>query len=251
MADIVSLPTGGRQEKPEFCSTMTARNIAAALTVCRNRQKMGCVVGTSGVGKTTAIAEFAKNTSDVTLCRMTKAAGRLQPGLVRIAMEMGAYATTYMSSAEIYDSILRNISSFTDQLLILDEAQHMDDDLLEAVRDIYDEKPVGIVLVGSTELTDRFEAKSAAKRRKWAQLISRLTVRLDIPTVPPEDISALCDHHGIVGKRSLELLTRSASRGGGLRNVNERIENARKLAGDNPIQLNHLEDAELVLSVRN
>jgi len=251
MADIVTLPTSGREEKPGFCTTPTARDIADRLTFCRNHHKMGCIIGASGVGKTTAIKEFADRDSGVTLCRMTRAAGRLQPGLVRIATEMHAYATTNMGSADIYDSILRKLSYPGNPLLILDEAQHMDDDLLESVRDIYDERPVGIMLVGSTELADRWEAKSAAKRRKWAQLTSRLTVRLDIPAVPPEDIAAMCDHHGISGKRSLELLTRSAGRGGGLRNVNERIALARKLAGDGPIQLNNLEEAERVIGVRD
>jgi DNA transposition AAA+ family ATPase len=251
MADIVTLPAAGREEKPGFCPTPTARDIASALTICCKQRKMGCVVGASGVGKTTAIADFAEQHHYVMQCRMTRAAGRLQPGLVRIATAMGAYATANMGSAEIYDNILRHLSYPRDALLILDEAQHMDDDLLESVRDLYDERPVGIMLVGSAELTDRWEAKSAAKRRKWAQLTSRLTVRLDIPAVPQEDIAAMCGHHGIVGKRSLDLLTRSATRGGGLRNVNERIAHARKLAGDGPIQLNHLEDAERILGSRN
>jgi hypothetical protein len=211
---------------------------------------MGCIVGGSGVGKTTAISEFAKNTYGITLCRMTKAAARLQPVLLRIAAELHAGACKYDGSADIYDAIMRKLSWPGDALLVLDEAQHMDDDLLEAVRDIYDENPVGIMLVGSTELPDRWEANTLAKRRKWAQLTSRLTVNIDIPTVPPEDIAAICDHHGITGKRSLDLLTRSAARGGGLRNVNERIEHARKLAGNGPIQLSHLEDAESVLRTR-
>lgn len=251
MADIVTLPAAGREEKPGFCPTPTARDIASALTICRNRRKMGCIVGASGVGKTTAIADYSEKNFGVTVCRMTRAAGRLQPGLVRIATAMGAYATANMGSADIYDAILRKLSFPGDALLILDEAQHMDDDLLESVRDIYDENPVGVVLVGSGELTDRWEAKSAVKRRKWAQLTSRLTVRLDIPAVPPEDIAAMCDHHGVAGKRSLDLLTRSAARGGGLRNVNERIAHARKLAGDGAIQLNHLEESERVLGLRN
>ena len=251
MADIVTLPAAGREEKPGFCPTPTARDISSALTICRKQRKMGCIVGASGVGKTTAIADFAEKHFDVTLCRMTRAAGRLQPGLVRIATAMHTGVSANMGSADIYDAIMYKLRFPGDKLLILDEAQHMDDDLLESVRDIYDERPVGIVLVGSTELTDRWEAKSAAKRRKWAQLTSRLTVRLDIPAVPPEDIAAICDHHGIAGKRSLDLLARSAARGGGLRNVNERIAHARKLAGDGPIQLNHLEDAERILGLRN
>lgn len=251
MADIVTLPTAGREEKPGFCPTPTASDITSALTICRNRRKMGCIVGTSGVGKTTAIVKYCADTHNVALCRMKKAAGSLRPGLGLILSSLRGYPAPNHGSAEIYDDILQKLSSPFEELLILDEAQHMDDDLLEAVRDIHDEGLVGIVLVGSAELTDRWEGKSAAKRRKWAQLTSRLTVRLDIPAVPPEDIAAMCEHHGIAGKRALDLLTRSAGRDGGLRNVNERIELARSEAGGGAIQLSHLEEAERVLGMRN
>lgn len=179
MADIVTLPKDSREKKSGFCLTPTAQDIFSALTICRNNRKMGCIVGGSGIGKTTTIIEFAKRNHGVTLCRMTKAAARLQPGLVRISSELHAYATGNMGSADIYDAIVRTLAYPGHDLLVLDEAQHMDDDLLEAVRDIYDERPVGIVLVGSSELPERWEGKTPAKRRKWAQLTSRLG-RIDI-----------------------------------------------------------------------
>lgn len=252
MAEVVSLHTGEGGAKSAFCHTPTAGAILSTLKTCLTLRKMGCIVGGPGVGKSTTIAEFSRDNRDVTVCRMVKAAGRLQPGLVRIVTAIGGYAATQMGSADLYAEILRRWGGpyMSSTLLVIDEAQHMEDELLEAVRDLFDEGRGGIALVGSTELTERWESKSAAKRRKWAQLTSRLTVRFDIPASLPEDIAALCDHHDIVGKRSRDMLARAAAGDGGLRNVAIRIDIARKMAGNTAIGPNHLEEAERVLGLR-
>lgn len=250
MADIITLHTAEAGAKPGFCHTPTAVAILSALTGCHTNGKMGCIFGGPGVGKTTAIDEYARERDDVTVCRMIKAAAKMQPGLVRIVSALGGYAAPQMGSADLYEEAVRRLRTFPRKLLILDEAQRMDDDLLEMVRDLFDEGRAGIMLVGSRELPERWEAKSAAKRRKWAQLTSRLTVRYDIPTTSSDDIAALCDHHAIADKCSRDLLSAAASGDGGLRNVTTRIDIARKMAGGEAIALSHLEDAERVLGAR-
>ncbi|MBF0392301.1 MAG: ATP-binding protein [Alphaproteobacteria bacterium] len=250
MADIVTLHMTAPEGKSGFCLTPTATAIMSTLNICHTLGKMGSVTGGPGVGKSSAIAEFARQQPHAILCRMTKAAGRLQPGLARIVTSLGGYAAAQMGSADLYEEILRRLPHYTTTLLILDEAQHMDDDLLEAVRDLFDEDRGGVVLVGSGELSDRWNAKSAAKRRKWAQLTSRLTVNYDIPAALPEDIAALCDHHAIASKRSRALLSRAGASDGGLRNIAVRIAIARNLVGAGAIELAHLEEAERILGTR-
>ena len=251
MAEIVTLHTAAAGEKPGFCRTPTAVDILNALGFCYKYRKMGCIVGGPGVGKSTAIAEYARENRDATVCRMTKATTRMQPGLARIVNALGGYVATQMGSADLAEEAKNRLCGvYRPQLLILDEAQHMDDELLEAMRDLFDESGAGIVLVGSSELPERWEAKSAARRRKWAQLTSRLTVWLDVPSGQPEDVVALCDHHGIAGKRSRDLLTRAASVDGGLRNIAVRLDIAWNLANGAAIELCHLETAELIIGGR-
>lgn len=251
MADIVTLHTAAAGEKPGFCRTPTAVGILNALGSCHKHRKMGCIVGGPGVGKSTAVAEYVRERRDATVCRMTKAAARLQPGLVRIVNALGGYVATQMGSADLAEEALNRLRDVhRPQLLILDEAQHMDDELLETMRDLFDESGAAIVLVGSLELPERWEAKSAARRRKWAQLTSRLTVWFDVPSAQPDDVVALCDHHGIAGKRSQDLLARAASADGGLRNIAVLLDIARSFANGATIDLNHLQDAKLMIGER-
>lgn len=252
MVEVVTLQTKPAEEKPSFCQTPTARAIMDALAACQRFSEMGCIVGEPGVGKTAAINAYAKASVGAYVVTMSPATATLQPCLVRIARSIEAIITG-TGAAEVREAILQCLdrkAAFVETsrpgggcLLILDEAQHLSDVAIEEVRSIYDEMMIGVVFVGNRGLSDRWAAKSRAKSSIWGQLTSRLMMNMDIPALSPDDIAALCDHQGIVGKRSRDLLLRAAREPGGLRVVIKLIEVARRLAEGAAVEPRHLEQA--------
>jgi DNA transposition AAA+ family ATPase len=207
------------------------------------------------------VRAFPEAQDGVVYCRMTKAAAKLQPGLVRLAHALGAYVSPNGGANELYQDIRGTLELRSSLLLILDEAQHMDDELLETVRDLYDEsndaqrdRQMGLVLVGNYGLTDRWTDRSA-KRRKFSnfkQLRGRLGPMLDFGAPTAEDVSALCGHHGITGRQACGMIAKVATAPGGLHNVANLLRVAVQLAGPGgAISPRHLDEAALVTGVRS
>jgi DNA transposition AAA+ family ATPase len=252
MVEVVTLHTKPAEEKPGFCQTPTARAIMDGLAACQKFAEMGCIVGEPGVGKTAAINAYAKAAIGAYVVTMSPAASTLQPCLVRIARSINA-AISGTGAAEVREALINCLNWKAASvevsepgghcLLILDEAQHLSDAAIEEIRSIYDEMMIGVVFVGNRGLSDRWTAKSRAKNSVWGQLTSRLMMNMDIPALSAEDIAALCDHQGIAGKRSRDLLLRASREPGGLRVVVKLIDIARRLAEGTAIDPRHLEQA--------
>jgi len=256
MTEVVNLREPPPEPKGDFCLTPTARDIQNTLRTCQSYGWLGVVVGEPGTGKTAAITDYATQpeADDVHLCRMTRAAVRLQPGLVRLAEVMGCGAGPNWAAAELYNAIQYRAKWMTNGLLILDEAQHLEDDFLEAIRDLFDEVGAegvvfGVVLVGNRGLMDRLSKTD--KRRGHAgfsQFTGRIGAKLDLTAPKAADVEALCAHHGIDGKRAVTLVKAVARLPGGLQKVRNLFGVAREL-GDGAITLNALEDAAQVVGL--
>lgn len=261
MSEVISLHKDSAPANPGFCLTPTAQEITDLLSFCQHYGQIGVVVGDPGTGKTTAVRAFREVQSDVVYCRMTKAAAKLQPGLVRLAHALGAYPSPNGGANELYQDIVRTMEMRSNLLLILDEAQHMDDELLETVRDLYDEssdehldRRMGLVLVGNYGLTDRWTDRSA-KRRKFSnfkQLRGRVGPMLDFGAPSADDVAALCAHHGIAGRQACGVVSKAAKEAGGLHNLANLLRVAAQLAGpDGKISPRHLDEASLATRARS
>lgn len=261
MAEVHTLPRLEPPEKATFCLTATARHIFALLTASQRNGLLGVVLGESGCGKSTAITEFARVTQNVHLCRMPETAKGVQPGLLRVARTLGAAPLLGPNSGacELHLEIVNSLSIWgrPSTLLILDEAQHMSDELLEAVRDIYDEVGVnepgfGVVLVGNPTLADRWAGQPGKRRTSsFAQLRGRIGAQLGpLPGPLPEDLEAICAHGGIAGQRARTFLQRIAKHPGRLHTVSNLLKVAQKLAGaEVALTFEHLEAAASVLGL--
>jgi|GEM_PF-1917215 len=254
MTEVITLREPPPEPKGDFCLTPTARDIHNLLRTCQGHGWLGVVIGEPGTGKTAAITDYAErpDRGEVRLCRMTRAASRLQPGLVRLATVMGGPASPNMAASELQDTVLYRAMCMTNGLLILDEAQHLEDDMLHAVRDLFDEADAGgatcgVVLVGNRDLMDRLS------KTRFNQFTGRLGAILDLkdlsaPTA--DDIAALCAHHGVDGKRAVDLVKKAARLPGALQKVRKLLGVAREL-GDGAITLTALEGAARVVGLPN
>lgn len=253
MTEVISLRNEEPEAKGEFCLTPTAQDIINVLSTCQARGWIGVVVGEPGTGKTTAVRAYCKDAEfGVRSCRMTRTAAKLQPGLVRIVNDLGGYVEPNLGADDVYQVLVRLArGAMKGGLIILDEAQHMEDDLLETVRDLYDETRIGIALVGNHELTSRWSDQGNRRRyNKFAQLRGRIGPQVDLRRPLPEDVEAICAHHGIQGKRAVGIVKKTASLPGGLQKVRNLFEVASDL-GDGAISLDALQKAAMVVGLRD
>lgn len=258
MTEIINLREPDPEPKGDFCLTPTARDIHHLLHTCQSFGWLGVVVGEPGTGKTAAITDYAARAEggDVRLCRMTRAASRLQQGLVRLAEALGCGSMPNVSASELYNAVRYRAGWMSNGLLILDEAQHLEDDLLEALRDLFDEVRddgvvFGVVLVGNRGLMDRLSKTDKRRGRAgFSQFTGRIGAKLDLSAPKAADVEALCAHHGIDGKRAVALVKKAAQLPGALQKVRNLFGVAREL-GDGAITLKTLEDAAPVVGIPN
>lgn len=262
MSEVITLHKDGPVSKSGFCPTPTAQSILHLLSACQAHGLLGAVIGEPGTGKSTAIAHYVARNRNSIACRMSKVASKQQPGLLRIAEAVGSWAEPHMGAAEVFQLIGRRLASahhpWGSPLLILDEAQHMDDELLETVRDLWDEqnaeeRRMGLVLVGNPQLAERW-GDGGAKRRKFSnfrQLKGRIGPQLALNEPRAEDIGAICAHHGIEGARACKVVASAAAQAGGLHNVGNLVRVATELAGaGKPLALGYLEEAAFLTGVK-
>ena len=216
---------------PNYCQTPTADRICDVLGNSRTLQFMGVVVGKPGTGKTSACRRYAGQHRRITYCRMGASAEKTLPGLVQIGVAIDEWfdSTKRGGEGRAADEVDRLVESYHVEMLIIDEAQHMSDRLLEHVRGIYDRAHIPIVLVGNHGLKERW---SGPRGRKFEQLLGRIAFQLDIPRPLPEDVEAIAAHHGIEGSESRKLLLRVVDASGGLHRLERILAAVRALAGD-------------------
>ncbi len=191
---------------------------------------IGLIVGGPGMGKTTALESFRKGRNAV-LCTMTPATATLTAGLAMIGESLGLNVSN--RAAWVHREIVRHLKSksWADErrplILMIDESQEMRDELLQAVRHIWDQARVGFVLCGNPTFPERLRHGGG----RFDQLQSRIGPRLSIPALEPGDLDAFCGFHNVTGPRACKLLADQAALGGGLRRLDRIVRVARGNSG--------------------
>lgn len=203
----------------KFAPTQTALAVMRLCAHCQDRRSIGLVYGEAGVGKTTAFNQFradADAADGVCVVTMTAATESLAGAIHAIA----AAAVVYLPRGGLHarwDYLVNGLAERRRPLLILDEAQHLSDRALDAVRQINDEARIGIVLGGNYTFPTRFNGRRGAAR--FAQLDSRISRRRDLPAPTPGDVTAMCDHFGVKDAKVREYFAAFVNRTGNLREL--------------------------------
>lgn len=233
-----------------YCPTPTAQDIHNLLTLCRKYRIMGVVVGEPGTGKSTAAEAFATVEKGIVLCRVTKAASDIQPLLVRLCKAMGENVSPNQSKADLYETALWGLTQpfSAKNLLLFDEAQHLSDDALECVRDLFDESQVGVVLVGNKGLKRWETSQKSKKANSFAQLRGRIGQFMDLKAPLDEDLATICEYHKLQG--CLPIIRKVARKEGQLHLVAKLIQVACDLVEEGqPITPNVLKGAATIVGV--
>jgi len=214
----------------DWADTLTASKILMLLEYCQMSGVMGLIFGASGVGKSRAIENYRENFSSIWIATMSGAHGGVMAALEEVAHALGLREIPGRP-ARLLHEIVRVLIG-TNGLLIIDEAQHLSAQALEAIRAIHDSTGIGLVLVGNEVVHARI---SGGKRAAvFAQLFSRLGKTLRITGSSRSDVAALSSLYGIKNDEEIKTLWGIGRKPGGLRSVTNvlRLASVMSLAED-------------------
>lgn len=150
----------------DLSNTKTVMGLAA---YAHKHCEMALICGDSGAGKTTALKHYADNSAGVIFVTANSAirTGRLI--LQQIAETMGKNCIG-CNFKQIMDKLINALNG-TKRLIIIDEADRLSLNALQAVRDLNDIAKVGIVLAGNNKL--RMQMFQGVKGGEFDQIRTR------------------------------------------------------------------------------
>lgn len=224
-------------EAPPFQMTRTAEAFTGAFEQAQYAPDLVLIAGAAGVGKTSAAVAYRGRSPNVWLLTAEPCMGTPRQVLVELADLVGVPevpSTTRLSRA------LAHRVRGTGGLVIVDEAQHLQAQALDQLRTLHDLAQVGVALVGNEQVYARIEG--GGRRAEFAQLFSRLGLRLRRAEPLRADVDALLDAWGVEGERERRLLRAIARKPGALRGLTKTLRLAHvAAAGDGEaLQERHL-----------
>lgn len=213
---------------PDFLMTPTAQDIFAALSFAQAATDFTVLVGSPGLGKTTALEAYCKRSSNVwmiTADHMSKTASSL---LAVLAERMGVQERR---SAFVGRAIAARVRG-SNGLVIIDDAQQLDATAFDQLRtSVLDMGECGIAVSGNAKMLVALQGSADTRTLAFAQLHSRVGMKKPQSNAKPGDIVMLLDAWGIAAADVRKLLTVIAGKSGALRIMNKVIRLACMLAG--------------------
>lgn len=250
-----------RSHRTTYTETPTFRSILALAGLCHERLRLGIVTGGAGVGKTFALKHYCETTPFARYIRLERAHGHKTAGMTHLYRSLGgSLEWRHRDGGPLYEALAERIETDFERdpyfeksgaaevpvsrpLMVIDEAQNATFDLLEVLRDLYDERSIGLLIAGNDDFRSLLNSRQG--RLQYAPLRDRaIKPILNIPHPTADDVAAIAAHHRIADQRCHALLARVAA-GHGLRTiVDDVIGEARHLAGaGKAIETRHIEAA--------
>ncbi|GIX12025.1 AAA family ATPase [Elioraea sp.] len=211
---------------PGFVATPTAEAITGCLEHAQHMPDLAVVTGGPGVGKTTSAQAYRARTPNVWLLTGEPVHGSPRALLEDLAEALGL-AVSGVSSQRLSRAIVQRVRG-TGGLIVVDEAQHLTSTVLDQLRTLHDLAEIGVALLGNETVHARLEG--GARAAHYAQLYSRVGMRLARPRPLRTDVDALLDAWSVEGQAERALLHAIARKPGGLRGVTKVLRLAHMLA---------------------
>lgn len=220
---------------PPWVETPTARRIFDAMTFARVRPTISVIYGGAGVGKTTAMHQYADAYPNIFIVTAQPALASMMHMLREIAMVLSVHSSGWQRRSLVGDIL--NKLWMTRGLLVIDEAQHLGVQTLDQIRSIYDAAGIGLVLCGNESVYARLTGVS--RRAEFAQIFSRVGRRVMIDMPKPEDVTEILLAWDVTGVKEREYAHQIASLPGGLRGLTNMLQEASMAAQgmDQPLDL--------------
>lgn len=243
MAEHLKLisPEVARPVPGQFIETDTASDILHSLGVVYQRpgEFVGLIAGAPGVGKSETIWRFKQMTRAVFIHKAVQGEG----GVWNLANELCRLLEIDAPNGRRLPEERRRIADAfgAESMLIIDEAQYLvqrntrgkdDWQAFEWLRFMAEEGMLSLVFCGDLTLRE-LEGVSPPLWR-------RMRRRNIIARAPKVDVQAVATQWGVADPQAVDLLFTVARKGGALGDVVNVCREARMLAGEGPIALDHL-----------
>lgn len=234
-------------EVPGYFSTSTSEQLLRLLSWAHRGRICVAAMG-AGLGKTTSARHYQACYSNVSIATMSPATSGVNTMQIEVLEALGepnAVGTPQKLSRRIRERVKDRRA-----LIVIDEAQHLSEKAIEEIRSWHDATGVGIALLGNIGVMQRIEG--GTRKAAFAQLYSRIGMRLVRPTALQGDADALAAAWGVGGAREIAQIRKVCSLPGGLRGATHMLELATMLAASEHAQLavDHLQDAWAQLSTQ-
>lgn len=171
----------------DYVPTSISTDVYKAIEYAQNTRGLVIAYGDAGIGKTKAAMEFLrKHQSTAIYLEITACTGSLGCVLKLLAKELRI--TSARAKMDMMLAIREKLEE-TNNVIIVDEAQHLKLTALEELRAMSDHG-IAVCLIGNIEVYTRMMGRQEAQ---FAQLFSRVAMRRSYTTrkVRKEDIKAL------------------------------------------------------------
>ncbi len=166
------------------------------------------ITGEIGAGKTTLIETFLRELQPDTVVAQINQTQLSPTAFLQSVLVQFGFSPFSMKKAEVLatlnDFLIEQHAAGRRVLLIVDEAQNLNNKVLEEVRmlsgiETTKDKALRIILAGQPELNDKLNA------REFVQLAQRVRLRFHLTALTPEETGAYIDHRlevaGAEGRR--------------------------------------------------
>lgn len=207
---------------PGFKLTPTAKRIIAQLQWAR-RGKLVVVTGHPGVGKTAVFEQFVADTPNAFLVTMSPATRSPTSMMMAVLKAAGSSSLYGARAMNLYQAIHDRLAGMH-ALIIIDEAQHLDDEAIEQLRAIQDVLKCGLCLAGNPEVMKRVQR--GARTAAFAQLSSRVSWPAHYERPTDADLEIILAAWDVTRESEKKFLKGISAMGGGLRSVTQCLEMA-------------------------
>ncbi len=172
-------------ERFKFVETSVFKRLNEAAKMCQLRGQIGRLTGKSGLGKTRAILEYQKRDSGVIVIQAHKyftAKEVFREITAKCGIEARGTIHTMMLA------IVEKLKG-TRRLIIIDEAEHLNANTLDEVRQLNDRAGVGVLYVG----TEKFKSKITTLRGDYGYIVNRIKVPATLAPITILDAKMLIE----------------------------------------------------------
>ncbi len=228
-------------QAPAFVMTRTATEIWRTLELAQISPDMVIITLAAGMGKTHTCRHYCATRPHAYRVTMRPQTKTCYAMLVEIARALGVSEPNPARLDSAIGSRLQRNGRQT--LLIVDEAQNIEDRAVDQLRFFLDEFGCGIALTGNTSVYGRFKDRNNGP--DYAQIKTRTGKRLHRHQPYAEDITAIIDAWGIEDPEQRKLLAGIGRKPGHLRQIDKTLRLAwLQAAGEQrPLHIKHIADA--------
>jgi hypothetical protein len=224
-----------------FVPTRTAKEFQNTMAFAHQAAKLVIITADAGIGKTESFEHYQRTRPHVFLVTISPHTKTVHGMLTEIAAAIGL---NQHNPAKLVRGIGEFLSkSQAPTLLIVDEAQNLQDQAVDQLRHFCDQYRVGVVIGGNTEIYGRFSSRSDGP--SYAQIKRRVAKRIKRSRAYTEDIDLFLDAWKITDPEMRTYLHGIGTKDGALGSINNTLEFATVIASgeQKPLSLSIIKTA--------